>query len=122
MRLLALWWGKLVKLAATVDAFYAFDCLPIHALHIKKKLNAKAMAVCGTPQTFGLLYIKNVDAVHACLARPSRLLGEIGSYLGGAARLRACSHGQLHTLFSCPTLTNLSPTLKPLKEYDETDI
>ncbi|GKD97010.1 hypothetical protein Tco_1380907 [Tanacetum coccineum] len=56
MRLLALWRGKL---AATVDAFCAFDCLLIHALHIKKKLNAKAMAVCGTPQ----LSLKSADPV-----------------------------------------------------------
>ncbi|GJY37524.1 hypothetical protein Tco_0422902 [Tanacetum coccineum] len=61
-----------------------------------------------------------------CLFGPTRwtvrdIVGGIGPYLGGAARRRACSHGQLHTLFSRPTLTNLSPTLKPLKEYDETD-
>ncbi|GKF45727.1 hypothetical protein Tco_0135529 [Tanacetum coccineum] len=59
MRLLALWRGKLGKLASTVDAFCAFDCLLIHALHIKKKLNAKAMVVCGMPQ----LSLKNGDPV-----------------------------------------------------------
>ncbi|GJX12729.1 ribonuclease H-like domain-containing protein [Tanacetum coccineum] len=44
-------------------------------------------------------------------------LGEISPYLGRAARHRTCSPDQLHTLFSCPTLTNLRPTLKNVKEY-----
>ncbi|GJT19407.1 60S ribosomal protein L32-1 [Tanacetum coccineum] len=83
MRLLALWRGKL---AATVDAFCAFDCLLIHALHIKKKLNAKAMAVCGTPQ----LSLKSADPVswrgsHAWIVVATMAVGEIGPYLGGAA-------------------------------------
>nr|GEX09174.1 hypothetical protein [Tanacetum cinerariifolium] len=39
-------------------------------------------------------------------------VGEIGPYLGEAARRRACSHGGLHTFFPRPALANLSPTLK----------
>ncbi|GKB86564.1 hypothetical protein Tco_0958836 [Tanacetum coccineum] len=38
------------------------------------------------------------------------VVGEIGPYLSGAARLRACSHGGSHSLFSRPALANLSPT------------
>nr|GEX67333.1 probable rhamnogalacturonate lyase B [Tanacetum cinerariifolium] len=38
------------------------------------------------------------------------VVGEIGSYFGGAARRRACSHGGSHFLFPHPALTNLSPT------------
>ncbi|GKC20011.1 hypothetical protein Tco_1022161 [Tanacetum coccineum] len=118
LRLLALWWGKLAKLASTVDAFCAFDCLLIRALHIKKKLNAKAMVVCGTPQ----LSLKSVDPVswwgsHAWIMVAAMTGDEIGPYLGEAARHRACSHGQLHTFFSCPILINLSPTLKLLRNY-----
>ncbi|GKB19091.1 hypothetical protein Tco_0853014, partial [Tanacetum coccineum] len=41
MRLLALWLGKLTKLAATADAFSTFDSLLIRASYIKKKLKAK---------------------------------------------------------------------------------
>ncbi|GJZ26525.1 hypothetical protein Tco_0570778, partial [Tanacetum coccineum] len=38
------------------------------------------------------------------------VVGEIGPYLGRVAHHRACSYGGSHTLFSSPTLTNLSPT------------
>ncbi|GKA94944.1 hypothetical protein Tco_0816982 [Tanacetum coccineum] len=70
--------------------------------------------------TFGLFYTRNLDAYTPVWPAPMDL-GEIGMYLGGAARRRACSHGQLHTLFPRPTLTNLSQTLKSFKESDETD-
>ncbi|GJV58736.1 kinase-like domain-containing protein [Tanacetum coccineum] len=135
MRLLTLWRGKLTKLVATVDAFCAFDYLLIRALHIKKKRNAKAMVVCRKPQ----LSLKSTNPLswrgsHASIvvaAMAVRWLvfgtdgqatwhvGEIGMYLGGAARRRPCSHGQLHTLFPHPTLTNLSPRLLKMWICDE---
>nr|GEW76887.1 hypothetical protein [Tanacetum cinerariifolium] len=37
-----------------------------------------------------------------------RTLGQIDPYLGRAVRHHACSHGEPHTLFSCPALANLS--------------
>ncbi|GKC17228.1 hypothetical protein Tco_1014010 [Tanacetum coccineum] len=46
MRLLALWLGKLTKLAATDDAFSTFDSLLIRASYIKKKLKAKGDDDC----------------------------------------------------------------------------
>ncbi|GJV81584.1 60S ribosomal protein L32-1 [Tanacetum coccineum] len=47
MKMVACAIGKLAKLAVTIDALCTFDCLLIRALHIKKKLNAKAMIVEG---------------------------------------------------------------------------
>ncbi|GJQ92780.1 hypothetical protein Tco_0003919 [Tanacetum coccineum] len=77
-------------------------------------------STCAIKDSMCVLFKVNVmDALvvkvmgYAILRMPASLnVGEIGSYLGGAARRYACSHGWPHTLFFSPALANLSPTLK----------
>nr|GEU28789.1 hypothetical protein [Tanacetum cinerariifolium] len=85
-------------------------------MHNKAPKNALIRRKYGIKMTSNLSWRRNYVADNKYSGKVGLFevwVGEIGSYLGGAARHRACSHGRPHTLFSRLAFANLSPTIDP---------